>query len=342
MIEKYWYHAKVHPILLLLLPFSWLFSIIIKIRRKLYVQGYKKISHLAIPVIIVGNINVGGTGKSQVVIWLAKLLQQHGYKVGIALRGYGSTKHHHPVQVNWNNALPEEVGDESILLAENTSAAVVVCTNRVAAAQKLQDLACTIVICDDGLQHYSLARQLEIAVVDGTRYFGNKLLLPAGPLREPITRLKTVDFILINEQQHPEQDLCKLNYNTYPVTFKPLGFVALVNPAQIVSLQDFAATTVHAIAGIGNPERFFVSLNKLGLKIIPHVFPDHYLYQEHDLNFNDNLNIIMTEKDAIKCRNYLLHTKKLWYLKVELVTTVELPVHLLTAINAIHKGGNHE
>ena len=326
---RYWYQKKINLITLALLPLSWAFGLIVSTRRYLYRCGIKKSQQSTIPVIIVGNITVGGTGKTPVVIWLAQLLTAQGYKPGIASRGYGGNAHYTPIIVS-QQAQAQDISDEAILIASNTLCPTVVCIDRYAAVQQLQQLGCNIIICDDGLQYYRLQRQLEIAVIDGWRYFGNQLLLPAGPLREPISRLATVDFILINDRQPANYPASLKQLPSFAVQLTMCHFIAISNSKQTLPLVAFAKQTVHAIAGIGNPERFFHSLRQLGISIIPHVFPDHYLYQEQDLIFADDLAIIMTEKDAVKCRDY--QVPRLWYVKVELVVTADLQQKLLTVI----------
>lgn len=317
-IEDYWYHDKLHPLLLPLLPLSFIFRLITGLRRLCYQFGIKKSYQFSQPLIVVGNITVGGTGKTPFVLWLVNYLKEQGKKPGIALRGVGGRKNYSPIHVT-PTSNPLEVGDEAILLARNTYCPVVACIDRVAAVKQLIALQCDIIVCDDGLQHYRLCRNLEIAIIDGDRYFGNGFSLPTGPLREPLSRLNKVDFIMVNQhaaqalsdKPNPINDLPLL-----PMHLKMINFVPVHHPEQAVDLSTFANKKVHAIAGIGNPQRFFAMLNSLNIDFIPHIFPDHYIYQAQDLDFNDKLDILMTEKDAIKCQTLLLN-KRLWYLRIQ-------------------------
>ena len=242
--------------------------------------------------IVVGNITVGGTGKTPLVIWLANYLRSHGWRPGIVSRGYGGRARQWPQQVRPDSD-PVSVGDEAVLLAQTTGCPMSVGPNRPAAvAALLKYKAVDIVISDDGMQHYALARDLEIAVIDGERRLGNGFLLPAGPLREPASRLREADIVVVNGQG---------------VTGE---YAMQVHRAQVRSLQgdgevrleDFSGRSVHAVAGIGNPQRFFDLLGELGIDARPHPFPDHHRFRAADLRFDDPLPILMTAKDAVKCR----------------------------------------
>lgn len=319
-LQYYWYQRNWHLLAILLLPFSLIFRLVIFLRRSLYRFGIKKIEKLPIPTIVVGNITVGGTGKTPFVIWLVEYLKKQGKNPGVALRGVGGRKNLQPIEVVFQSD-PLEVGDEAVLLAQNTFCPVVSCIDRVAAVKKLIDMDCNIAICDDGLQHYSLGRDIEIAIIDGSRYFGNYLLLPAGPLREPVSRLNKIDFIVVNQPTSlPDSHNRLNNLATFPMHLEMEAFVSIYSHREQVGLAAFSGKKVHAIAGIGNPQRFFAMLGSLDIDFISHVFPDHHHYQISDLNFNDTLPIIMTEKDAIKCRlltpKEKLNKKQLWYLRV--------------------------
>ena len=318
-LTRYWYRPSLHWLTVLLLPFSWLFGCCAALRRGLYRYGFLKVQRALVPVIVVGNITVGGTGKTPFVIWLAKFLRQQNYKPGIVSRGVGGLKHNKPHLVTLDNKAAQ-VGDEALLLAKHGDCPVVICTNRPAAvAYLLKHTDCNVVINDDGLQHYRLARDIEIALVDGERRFGNQQLLPAGPLREPVTRLNRVDFVVVNGGN--EQD-------NFRIAFTANNLVSLTNPEDKKSLQTFSQQTVHAVAGIGHPERFFNSLKLAGLNVIPHVFPDHYHFNANDIIFADNLPVIMTEKDAVKCRDFV--NEKCWYLAIN----AEIDANLQQAILA--------
>jgi tetraacyldisaccharide 4'-kinase len=270
-----------------LTPLSLLYRLIIGLRRFSYRHGLKKITRFKVPVIVVGNITTGGTGKTPLVIWLVDFLKQQGFKPGIVSRGYGGRSLCYP-QIVYPNSDPKEVGDEAVLLTRRTQCPMVIDPKRVNAVKKLlQDTNCNIVISDDGLQHYALERDIEIAVIDGERRFDNGFCLPAGPLREPIKRLKEVDFIVSNG---------KAETSEYQMRLVSEDFL----------LEKFKNKVVHAVAGIGNPQRFFKTLHGLGLMIIEHTFPDHYLFKANDFGFlKENEFVIMTEKDWVKCEAFV-------------------------------------
>lgn len=306
-VEQHWYRKKLTGLTIFLKPFSWLFFLIITFRRFLYRRNFFKKIILPVPVIIVGNLTVGGTGKTPFIIWLADYLKQKGFHPGIISRGVGGKKNKIPVDVSLN-ADPKQVGDEAILLARRTDCPIVVSVDRVLAGQTLlAKQHCDVLIADDGLQHYRLARQMEIVMIDAAREWGNQCLIPAGPLREPLTRLREVDLVI------------RTGVDCH---FVDQHFVAVIDPEKTHSLDFFAGKKVHAIAAIGHPERFFNRLKQLGMDIIPHYFPDHYLFQAKDISFSDDLPVIMTEKDAVKCEAFA--TLRHWYLPVDVVVTDEI------------------
>ncbi|MEO8461393.1 MAG: tetraacyldisaccharide 4'-kinase [Dokdonella sp.] len=256
-----------------------------------YRFGWREPEVLPVPVIVVGNISVGGTGKTPLVIALVEALRARGFSPGVVSRGYGGSAR--VPQLLGDNADPNVVGDEPCLIQRRTRAPVAIGRDRPSAARLLLREKVDVVIADDGLQNPSLARAIEICVIDGERRFGNGFLLPAGPLREPVERLETVNFRVCNGG----------NPATDEVPMQLCGGMAVaVNDATITRpLRDFADTSVHAIAGIGNPERFFATLRAHRIDVIAHLFPDHYAYRPDDLEFVDELPVLMTEKDAIKC-----------------------------------------
>lgn len=293
-VSRYWYQPSLSIFSMCLLPFSLLFALIITIRRYLYRLGWFPIYRFSVPVIVVGNIAVGGTGKTPLVIALANILKEKGYQPGIVSRGYGGKKHHTPYWIKAEDK-PSDVGDEPILLLQATNCPVVVCVDRVkAVTHLLHHSSCNIIISDDGLQHYQLGRDIEIAVVDGVRRYGNGWLLPAGPLREPVSRLSQVDFVMVNGGNTSDP---------YYFTLEANQIVSLVT-SKAMKLTDFPKQAIHAVAGIGRPERFFEQLEQLGFKVQKHAFPDHYAFQAKDLDYADNLPIMMTEKDAVKCKAF--------------------------------------
>lgn len=280
------------PWQILLLPFAILFSLIVLLRRLAYRIGLLRHYRLPVPVIVVGNLTVGGAGKTPLVLWLVEFLRGHGYHPGIVSRGYGS-RISTPQSVSATSD-PIFVGDEPVLLAQRAQCPVWVGLRRVDVARALLGARpdCDVLISDDGLQHYALRRDVEVVVVDGVRRFGNELLLPAGPLREPLSRLKSVDAIVINGGSiAPGEYAMQLAGNC----FRQLKQAVTATP------EDFVGKRLHAMAGIGYPARFFSHLRKLGLQVIEHPFPDHHTYQPHELQFKDADAILMTEKDAVKC-----------------------------------------
>jgi tetraacyldisaccharide 4'-kinase len=320
-ITSLWYSNNI--LAYFLLPFSFCYCLIIKIRRFLYRIHFKKTQRFPVPVIIVGNLTVGGTGKTPLVIWLVKFLQQQGFKPGIVSRGYGGKSPSYP-QIISADSDAEMSGDEAILLAQATERPVVIDPRRVEAVRKLlQESDCNIVISDDGLQHYALSRDIEICVIDGGRRFGNQFCLPAGPLREPLKRLAEVDFIVANGQGKAGE---------YAMRLLPGDFCSVAQKKIICSPMKFKNKTIHAVAGIGNPSRFFHTLRMLDLIIIEHPYPDHYLFQKKDFNFADPDSIIlMTEKDAVKCRTFA--DQRFWYLPVQAELPIEFGERLLEKLN---------
>lgn len=303
-LDAIWY--KKHPLSLALAPFSWLFCLACMARRLAYRSRLLPVRHFSVPVIVVGNITVGGTGKTPLVIWLAGFLDERGYRPAIVCRGYRGNARRWPQQVRPDSD-PRTVGDEAVVLARRTGCPVVASPNRVAAVEALLNhTECDLVISDDGLQHLALGRQIEIAVVDGIRRQGNGRCLPAGPLREPAGRLGQVDLIVTNGPA---------NCREYPMKFT-FGMVRSVGDArQERPLESFRDTPVHAVAGVGCPERFFEQLQRLGLHLIRHPFADHHVYRREDIAFGDRWSVIMTEKDAVKC--YGFADFRHWYLPVQ-------------------------
>lgn len=261
-------------------------------------------ARLEVPVIIVGNITAGGSGKTPLVTALISLLKEKGYKPGIISRGYGGKASVWPQQVRPDSD-PVMVGDEPVLLARNCQVPMAVGPDRVAAARALLDHNdVDVIVSDDGMQHYALGRDIEIAVIDGIRRLGNGFFLPAGPLREPKTRLDEVDFIIANGLAGRME---------YSMQLTGVEFVNL-SSGETKSIDEFIGKEVHAAAGIGNPDRFFTYLEKMDLHIHPHPFPDHYAFKVSDLDFGDNLPVVMTEKDAVKCKRF--SKENYWYMPV--------------------------
>ena len=292
-LDYYWYARS--PWLLLLTPLSLRYRVAVWLRRTAYRSGILSSHRLARPVIVVGNVTVGGTGKTPLVAWLAGHLQQKGFRPGIVARGYGGKARSWPQQVRTDSD-PGIVGDEAVMLAAMTGCPVVVAPDRVAAARQLLDHSdCDVIISDDGLQHYALQRDLEIAVIDGVRRFGTGFLLPAGPLREPLRRLREVDLIVVNGLA---------GVGEYPMRMLTGQARRLREPEQQRELAEFRGQSVHAVAGIGHPVRFFQALQQHGLRVESHAFPDHHRFQAEDIRFGDDRPVFMTEKDAVKCQQF--------------------------------------
>ncbi len=323
-LERHWY--RLTPVSVLLLPLSLIFCALVQLRIRLYRLGVMPSTRLPVPVIVVGNITVGGTGKTPLVIWLANFLRQAGFRPGIVTRGYRGHSRTWPVAVNALTPA-EQVGDEAVLLARHSGCAVLAGADRVAAARLHVEQGCNVIVSDDGLQHYRLRRDLEIAVIDSARRFGNRLCLPAGPLREPVSRLRTVAWRVANGI--PET-------GEVGMAFMPNGFYSLAKPEHRASADQFIAGPVHAVAGIGNPERFFSSLRVLGLTVIPHAFPDHHAFRPSDLNFSDDQPIIMTEKDAVKCESFA--SARCWVLAIEARPDAALGEQVLQRLKEIIRG----
>jgi tetraacyldisaccharide 4'-kinase len=302
--------------LALLEPFAWLYGAAMRARRRAYERGWLAVHTAGRPVIVVGNITVGGTGKTPLVLWLASRLGARGLTVGIVSRGYGRTTAG-PRRVR-SDSRWEEVGDEPLLLSRRSGCAVVVAEDRVAAARRLAAEGVDVILSDDGLQHLRLARDFEIVVMDGARGFGRGRLLPAGPLREPASRALSVDYVVVNETASTLMPHRALQGRTGPVARMRLvlGEAYRVDgggPSRL--LASFEGTPVHAVAGIGHPGRFFRSLSARGFSLIEHTFADHHPFVRGELDFPDDLPILMTEKDAVRCESFA--TPRMWYVRVD-------------------------
>lgn len=318
---------------LALRPLSWIYGGAMTLRQAAYRSGVFPSHDPGRPVLVVGNLTVGGTGKTPLVIWVARQLAQRGLRAGIVSRGHGRSETAPRVVeegTDW-----QLVGDEPVLLRRNSGCPTVVAADRVAGARLLVEMGVDVIVADDGLQHLRLRRKCEIVVVDATRGFGNGSLLPAGPLREPISRLRTVDAVVMNGG-----DAVSSGDGTTAVQASP-AFTMSLEPQEIQPVcggvlpradsmkspgpvgpgavggsasPDFAGQAVHAVAGIGNPARFFAALRERGIQVIEHPFPDHHAFAAADLAFGDGLPVLMTEKDAVKCRDFA--DPRLWYVPV--------------------------
>ncbi|MGV8934943.1 MAG: tetraacyldisaccharide 4'-kinase [Gallionellaceae bacterium] len=304
-LQWHWYRTT--PLHLLLLPLSLLFFCLSATRRFFYRSGIFSSIKLPVPVVIVGNITVGGSGKTPLTLWLAEQLLAYGWHPGIISRGFGGSGS--KAQQVFYNSDPAAVGDEPVLMAQRKLCPIWVGRDRPATALALLSAypECDVILSDDGLQHYRLQRDVELVVVDGQRRFGNGFLLPAGPLREGLARLKEVDAVIINGGEAKPGE--------FAMQLEGIHFYNLLNPQIIVTADNFKDQSVSAIAGIGHPQRFFQHLQKLGLS--PHVraYPDHHRYSAVDLAYNGANALLMTEKDAVKCTGFA--DEKCWVLRVE-------------------------
>lgn len=321
---KFWYHKSWQAIILW--PLSMLFGLIIVIRRIFYRLGLFSSYRANVPVVIVGNLSVGGNGKTPMVIWLTQQLQECGLNVGIISRGYGSQSKTFPLLVTITSD-PVLTGDEPLLMAKRTGAPVCISPNRQKAIELLQkNFSIDVIIADDGLQHYKLQRDIEIVVMDAERGFGNSFLLPAGPLREPQVRLKSVDFLLINGKSN--------HLSQYIMRLIPKVAINLLTGEQRY-LNEFER--VNAIAGIGNPQRFFSMLQGLNIQLEKQQsFSDHQAFTPHLLAaFPQNIPLFMTEKDAVKCQTFA--QAHFWYVPVEAELSGGIETALLEKINELVK-----
>ena len=315
-LPRLWYRPTLAAALLPLLPLSWLFRLIVGLRRRLYRHGLMRAEELPVPVIVVGNLTVGGSGKTPLVLWLVEQLRQAGKRPGIISRGYkGLAEGAHAVDPT-TNAL--SVGDEPLLLARRSGAPVFVGRDRIAAGRALlaahQD--CDVIVSDDGLQHYRLQRTIEIAVFDG-RGAGNGQLLPAGPLREPLQRLHGATAVIWNSTTAAQTGLARQTLDLPQFTMHLTGrrFVSLNDPKRQCTADELRHKRLYAIAGIGDPARFFAQLEGMALRFAAQPFPDHHQYTPEDLAFAEDGILLMTEKDAVKCAAFV--SQEAWMLPID-------------------------
>lgn len=306
LIEKFWYSNSI--IRWLFWPLSLPFYLLVYLRRVFYEKQLIKVSHFSIPLIVVGNISVGGTGKTPFITFLAKQLRLRNMRVGIVSRGYRSNAQSYPHSIN-DKDTAETVGDEAFMQYTALKLPMVIGANRsLAVSQLISESEVDVVISDDGLQHYAMDRQYEILMVDAKRLFGNTLILPFGPLREPINRAKKVDYIIQNGGASL-LSLKRLNSKHTVIQLQPLDLVHLLS-GERVALDYLMNKEVHAVCGIGNPSRFFASLKPHCLAVDECIFPDHYQFTADDFKAFDEKMVVMTEKDAVKC---LPFARQNWY-----------------------------
>jgi tetraacyldisaccharide 4'-kinase len=307
-LQRLWYGPAWRS--LPLWPLAALFRLLVATRRALYRARILRAEHVDVPVVVVGNITVGGTGKTPVAAWLARALNARGHRVGVVLRGYGGNHRGAPRVVRADDD-SQVSGDEALLHARRGAHVVVIGADRVAAARRAQEEGAEVIVCDDGLQHARLFRDYEIAVVDGARGLGNGWLLPAGPLREPVARLEAVNAVVVTNRSEGADDASggpKLRSLRGPIrvtaALRP-GHAVNLSTGERRELRRFCgAAGLHAVAGIGHPEAFFAGLRAAGLAFAEHALPDHAGLDPNALPFPGDATILMTEKDAVKCRDY--------------------------------------
>lgn len=312
-LTRAWYEGQAQ--LWMLWPLMALFALISRLRRGLYRFGLLPAQRFPLPVVVVGNITVGGTGKTPLTLALIERLRAEGFSPGVVSRGYGGHGDY-PLIVN-DSVIAEQCGDEPLTLFRRSGVPLVVDPRRSrAVTHLLANFHCDVVLCDDGLQHYALARDIEIAVIDGVRGFGNGRLLPMGPLREPVSRLREVQHVVVNGEGLSWEGAQRMQLRPGP--WQNLRQEAQALPAP--------GSRLHAVAGIGNPQRFFEQLRQAGFDVIEHAFPDHHVYSTRELSFGDELPVVMTEKDAVKCMG--LAEPGWWYVPVR----AELPESFYEAL----------
>ena len=320
MIERLWFGGS--RWYWLLLPFSWLYGLVSLCIRFSYRAGWRKAARFPLPVVVVGNLTAGGNGKTPVVLWLVAQLQQRGWRVGVVSRGYGGRSGHYPLLLD-SATLPAQAGDEPVLIFQRTGAPVAVSPRRAdAVAALLRRHSLDVVITDDGLQHYALARDIEWVVVDGRRRFGNGWWLPAGPMRERAGRLRSVDAVIVNGGQAQPGEI--------PMLLASSDAVNLLDGRRRAAGE---LPAVVAMAGIGHPPRFFATLRQLGVVPVREVaFADHQAYEPGQLAALTlpGQTLMMTEKDAVKCRGFA--RENWWYLPVDAVLPAADTERLLASV----------
>ncbi len=323
LADRIWYRR--HPAAFLLWPLSLLFGLLAGLRRQAYRQGWLACARLPVPLIVVGNISVGGVGKTPVVIALVQALAEAGYRPGVVSRGYGRAGRD-ALLLDDGTAVAHS-GDEPALIRARCACPVAVGADRPRAARLLLEAGVDVIVSDDGLQHYAMARDIEIAVVDGRRGVGNGFLLPAGPLREPPARLQNVDLVLVNGD-----GTAVAGERLRPA----LGAAQPLRGGEAVPLDAFAGRPLHAVTGIGDPERFFDALRAQGLDIRAHAFADHHRFVPADLDFGDDAPLLMTEKDAVKCRAFA--PPQSWAVPLQLTLPAAAVARVLERLRAIRSG----
>ena len=326
-VTKSWYQGAFW--LYLLWPLNLIYGAVTFLRKYFYRFQFIKSYRANIPVVVVGNITLGGTGKSPLVAHLVESLKDMGFKPGVVSRGYGASISSEEVREVLSNSHVSEVGDEPLMLKLRVDCPIFVSPTRALAVQALESQGCDVVITDDGLQHYALNRDIEICVFDSERKWGNGCLLPMGPMREPLSRVTATDFVVMNgadwsAHKQPKEAAFRMDLEA--------DNLRSLNDERAMPLSKLKGKEVNAIAGIGNPERFFNTLRMQGLSVASHGFTDHHAYTQSDVSFNDDRPLIMTEKDAVKCREFNL--SEAWYLPVSAKLSGDLATQIVTALKS--------
>lgn len=324
-LTRRWYAPRPAP---LLIPLGWAFGAAVRARRLAYRRGWLRTVRAGAPVIVIGNLSVGGGGKTPLVIWCARLLREHGYRPAVLTRGYGGRPGAQPLVVTADSD-PDLAGDEPVLIAAQTGVPVYAHPDRVRAATVAVDAGADVLVCDDGLQHLRLARDIAVVVVDGRRRFGNGALLPAGPLREPASHLAQVADLVVCKGGDARPGEIPMRYAEYRA--RPVGGGAAV------PLTRFAPGPVHAVAGIADPDAFFAALADSGIELLAHPFADHHRFVPADLAFDDALAVLMTAKDAVKCRRFT--DSRLWCVSHAVVLPPSFSSALLSRLEEVRHGG---
>lgn len=312
VVQRLWYGPAWRT--LPLWPLAWLFRAAVAVRGALYRRGLAPSYHAGVPVVVVGNLTVGGAGKTPIAAWLARQLELRGRRVGVVLRGYGG-RHRGRLRVVRAGDAAAEVGDEALLHVARGPHVVVIGADRVGAARLAEDEGAEVIVCDDGLQHLRLARDCEIVVVDAGRGLGNGWMLPAGPMREPLTRIERAHAVVMTARGEGHSAEIGIRGPRVVQARFALGEAVNLVSGERRRLSGFCGSTVHAVAGVGHPRAFFAGLEAAGLDVVGHALPDHATLDPAALLFPSGATVLMTEKDAVKCRQYA--EPGWWYVELE-------------------------
>jgi tetraacyldisaccharide 4'-kinase len=326
-LQRVWYGPA--WLSLPLWPFGWIYGTVVALRRALYSTGILRRHRATVPVVIVGNLTVGGTGKTPIAAWLARQIAARGHRVGVVLRGYGGRHAGAPRLVSTADD-PAIVGDEALVHARGGVSLVVIGADRVAAVRLAAEQGADVVVCDDGLQHLRLARDYEIAVVDRSRGLGNGRMLPAGPLREPAGRLEHVDAVVLASKGVAGAANLEPRKPFVADARLELGAAVNLRSRERRALESFRGRTVQAVAAVGHPEAFFASLRAAGLEVVAHPLPDHAAIDPAGLRLPPGATVLMTAKDAVKCTNDA--QADWWYVELDVAIERETARELVALV----------